>query len=148
MEGGSKLYPHCLRPWIPLCMKPERATLRLRGQYIPPSGFTLTSVGILSIWKVPTNTYIKYHLDGKWCLSLRYFLIFQRGSGRLWDGLTTQSPLLWLKHAITGPSHDEYKWSRRKLSASSLAFNLDFNTLIGNFAKAVRWCCAQNHILI
>lgn len=37
MEGGSKLYPSCLRPWIPLCMKPGRATLRLRGQYIPPS---------------------------------------------------------------------------------------------------------------
>lgn len=36
--------------------------------------------------------YIKYHLDGKWCRSLTYFLIFQRGAGRLWDSLTTRSP--------------------------------------------------------
>lgn len=73
--------------------------------------------------------YTKYHHGSKWSLSLSYFLIFQRGPGRLWGGLTTQTPLLWLKHATTVLSFDKYKRSR-KLSASFLAFSLeDFNTL-------------------
>lgn len=46
--------------------------------------FTFISVGVLS---VPTTTHAKYHLGSKWCPSLRYFLIFQSGPGRLWGGL-------------------------------------------------------------
>lgn len=73
-----------------------------------------------------------------------YVLILQRGPGRLWGGLVIQSPPLWLKHATTVLSLDKYKWSRRKLNASYSAFILDdFNTLTGNFAKAMRCCCAE-----
>lgn len=74
---------------------------------------------------------------------LSYFLIFQ-SPGRLWGGLITQNPPLWLKYATIVLSHDKYKWSRRKLSALPSAFILEkFNTLTGNATKSMKYCCAQ-----
>ena len=107
--------------------------LRLRGWYTPLSVYIHLSCGSVS-----------YHPGSKGHQSRLIFLIFQRGSSGLWGGLIIQSLPGWLRHASTVLSLDKCKWSRRKLSASSSAFILeDFNTLIGNVAKATRCCCAQ-----
>lgn len=53
-KGSSKLYKHCISPWISVCLKPGRAILRLGANTLPVL-FTFTSVEVLSITILAAN---------------------------------------------------------------------------------------------
>ena len=98
--GGRehKLYQHHLSPWISVWLKPGTATQRLRGWHSPLSVYIHFNCGSVS-----------YHLGSKGHHSRLIFLIFQRGSSRLWGGLIIQSLPVWLRQASTVLSLDKCK---------------------------------------
>lgn len=129
--------------WIPLCLKPGRATLsHFSYTRLTQSSYVSRSWG--SINSKCCNEYV--HWVPAWRQMMPTpdgFFSFAKRPQLSLEVLITQSSALWLKYTPTGLSHDKYKASKRKVNVSSLVFTLqDFNTFPGN-RKAKRYYYTQ-----